>query len=98
MIIVIAQLSVKPGKKAEVFALAQDLIAATRAEEGCISYTLLDDPADAGSCSFVEEWSDKQALKKHFTTPHIQKWREQSADLFAGQTVIKLYEAEKTTL
>lgn len=98
MIIVIAQLSVKPGKKAEVFALARDLMTATRAEQGCISYTLFDDPSDEGSCSFVEEWSDKQALQNHFTTPHIQKWREQSKDLFAGTMVIKLYEAQATTL
>ena len=98
MLVVMAQLTVKPGKKAELFGLAKELIAATRAEEGCVSYSLLDDPYDESVCTFVEEWVDRQALERHFGTPHIKAWREKSADLMAGKMAIKLYQAEATKL
>lgn len=98
MLVVIATLTVKLEKKAELFALAQDLITATRAEQGCISYVLLDNPYNAGICIFLEEWADKQALERHFTTPHIREWRQKSAELLAGKTDIKLYQGEETKL
>lgn len=97
MVIVIAKMRVKPGKKAEIFALAQDLITATRAEEKCISYELLDDPYDDSSCVFVEKWTDKEALVQHLTTPHINEWRQKSVNLLAEKTAIELYQSEEIT-
>ena len=98
MIVVHAKVNVKQGKKVELFAAAQALMAATRLEEGCISYVLLDDPSDETSCMFVEEWTDKAALQRHGTTPHIAEWRQQSAELVSGKSVLRLYEAEPTKL
>ena len=98
MLVVIAELRVKPEKKAELFLLAKELISATRAEEGCISYSLLDDPYNDCACAFVEEWVDKQALERHFGTPHIRAWRQNSAELLDAKPVIKLYQADATTL
>ena len=95
MVIVIAKMTVKPGKKAEIFALAQDLIVATRAEEECISYELLDDPYDVSSCAFVERWTDKEALVQHLKTPHINVWRQKSVNLLAEKTAIQLYQSEE---
>ena len=95
MVIVIAKMTVKPGKKDEIFAWAQDLITATRAEEKCISYELLDDPYDDSRCSFVEKWLDKEALVQHLKTPHINVWRQKSVDLLAANTDIQLYQSEE---
>lgn len=98
MLVVIAKLTIKAGKKTELLALAQELITATRAEQGCISYALLDDPQYIGTCVFLEEWTDKPALAQHLTTPHISKWRQDSKELLAGKTMIKLYQAEEAKL
>jgi len=98
MLVVIAKLAVKPGNKAELLALAHELITATRAELGCISYALLDDPQDAGACVFLEEWTDKPALAQHLTTAHISEWHQKSKELLAGKTMIKLYQAEEAKL
>ncbi|MBP2626193.1 MAG: Antibiotic biosynthesis monooxygenase [Firmicutes bacterium] len=98
MLVVIATLTVKSGKKAELFAFAQDLITATRAEQGCISYVLLDNPYDAGVCVFLEEWADKQALERHLTTSHIREWRQKSAELLTGKIDVKLYQGDETKL
>jgi len=98
MIVVLAKLTVKEGKKAELFELARPLMAATRQEAGCVSYTLMDDWSDPARCVFVEEWTDKKALQQHTATPHIKEWRQKSRDLLAAPTEIKLYEAEETAL
>lgn len=98
MIVVVAKFMVKPEKKAELLALAKDLIANTLLEAGCISYTLLEDPYIDGGMVFLEEWVDKQALERHFTTAHIAEWRQKSADLKHGPSVINLYQAETTKL
>jgi quinol monooxygenase YgiN len=98
MIIVMAAQTVKAGKKQDVLALAQPLMAATRKEAGCVSYTLFDDPGDPQRLVFVEEWLSKEALKQHLATPHIAEWREKVKDLRAAPTVIKLYEGQETTL
>ncbi|WP_312518343.1 putative quinol monooxygenase [Anaerospora sp.] len=98
MLIVIAELTIKPEKKAELFTFAQALITATRAESECISYELLEDPYNAANCMFVERWTDKKALEQHQQTPHISLWRQQSLPLLADKTVIKLYQSEEVPL
>ncbi len=98
MIVVAATLTVKPGRKDTLFAFAKPLMAATRKEDGCFSYTLFDDPTDPSRCMFFEEWRDKAALQQHMKTDHIALWRQQSKDLLAAPTAIKLYEAEETKL
>ncbi|OAM92273.1 Quinol monooxygenase YgiN [Pelosinus fermentans] len=95
MVIVIARQTLKPGKKAELFALAKDVIAATRKEEKCISYELLDDPYADNRCAFVEKWVDKEALAEHLKTPHLTAWRQKSANLLAEKTTIELYQSEE---
>jgi len=98
MVIVISKLTVKPGKKQELLSAAKELIAATREEAGCISYSLLDDPHKNDRCVFVEEWTNKEALEHHFTTPHIAKWRQESKELLAAKSDLSLYQADKITL
>lgn len=95
MIIVIAKVSVKPECKQELLSLAKGVIAATRAEEGCISYTLLDNTYDPGGCLFVEEWADLPALQKHAGSAHILEWRKQSRDLLTAKTTVTVYQGEK---
>jgi quinol monooxygenase YgiN len=97
MIIVIAKFKIKPGKKAELLAAAKELIAATRQEAGCVSYSLLEDSQVEDSFTFLEEWVDKAALQNHFTTPHIAEWR-QKTDNLRERTALTLYQAEETKL
>ena len=95
MVIVMAKVSVKPGKKAELLEMAKAVIAATRKEEGCVSYVLLDNTYDPGGCLFVEEWTSKEALKQHAASAHIAEWRKNSADLLSAKTMVKLYQGDE---
>ena len=98
MIIVIAKVFVKPEKKQELLELARETIAITRTEAGCISYSLLDNPYDPGTCMFVEEWADLPSLQNHAVAPHIAEWRKKSRDLLSEKTAITIYEGEQVKL
>ena len=78
--------------------LAKGVIAATRAEAGCVSYTLLDHTYDPGGCLFVEEWADLAALQKHAASAHISEWRKQSRDLLSAKTTVTVYQGEEVKL
>lgn len=94
MLVVTARFIVKPGKKPELLAAAKKLIDATRQETGCISYSLLEDPYREDGFMFFEEWVDKAALERHFTTAHIAEWRQCAAELREGQSDLTIYQAE----
>lgn len=98
MVIVIAKVSVKPECKQELLTLAKTVIAATNAEEGCLSYILLDNSYDPGSCMFVEEWASLDALRTHAASAHIAEWRKQSKDLLSAKTVVTVYQGEQVAL
>lgn len=98
MIIVLAKVSVIPEKKQDLLTLAESVIATTQAEAGCISYILLDNPYDAGSCMFVEEWADLAALQAHAASPHLAQWRKDSCDLLSAKTDITIYQGDEVKL
>lgn len=98
MVIVLAKVSVKPEKKAELLELAKGVIAETQKEDGCISYVLLDNTYDPGGCRFVEEWASVEALKKHAASSHVAEWRKKSADFLSAKTAITIYQGEAIAL
>lgn len=87
-----ARVQVKADKVEAFIAAAQPCIAASRAEPGCISYTLLQDPSDKTSFCFFEEWKNQQAIDEHFTTAHFKAFGAQLKDLIAGKPAITVYD------
>ena len=69
---VVAVITAKPGSEDAVREAMQGLVAPTRAEEGCLSYSLSESVAAPGTFITVEEWSDPSDLDKHMETEHIQ--------------------------
>jgi quinol monooxygenase YgiN len=86
-----ARLQVKADKVEAFIAAAQLCITASRAEPGCISYTLLQDPYDKAAFLFFEEWKNQQAIDEHFTTPHFKAFGTQLKDFLAGAPTITIY-------
>ncbi|MGV6874267.1 putative quinol monooxygenase [Pseudochelatococcus sp. B33] len=79
MLYVIASIDLKPGGAAALAAPAADVVAATRAEPGCLSYELFVSLSDPERWQFVERWADNDALAAHFNQPHMKTWREISS-------------------
>lgn len=51
------------------------MLAASRAEDGCLTYSYAIDVADPGLVRVFEAWRDLAALQAHFQTPHMAAWR-----------------------
>ncbi|EJN07029.1 putative quinol monooxygenase [Herbaspirillum sp. YR522] len=103
IVTVVAIITAKPGKRDQLLALARANLAAVRAEEGCIEYGLTVDvdgfgpsqaPLGQDSFAFVEKWASEEALRLHFTLPHMTDYRDKSKDLIAERAVHILRSAD----
>ena len=74
MIRVVCKAKLKQGvQKEDYLVLAQEVVAETRKEEGCIMYTLHEDINDPSILTTIEEWVDEEAINLHNTSEHIGK-------------------------
>lgn len=87
MIYVIATLRVRPEKLSTCLDAARAVIAATRKEEGCIFYDLHQSVTDPDQLVFVERWTSREALAKHFDAPHMTPWRAAGAECVVERKV-----------
>jgi len=77
MIGVAAYIMVREGKNEEFIKAANDCIAETRKEEGCISYELFADTENTQRYGFFEKWSTKGHLDAHMKTEHFLEFAKQ---------------------
>lgn len=67
-----------PERIADIRPLLEELVEATRRNDGCIAYDVAEDPFDAGVIRFSELWPDHESLERHLKAPHIAPWRSVS--------------------
>lgn len=71
MIIVQGHIQFDPAAVPALRAAAADIVAATRAEPGCLAYSFAEDVLAPGVVYVVEQWESWAALDAHFKTPHM---------------------------
>lgn len=49
---------------------------ASREEPGCLDYVVCADPHETGRVVVFERWASEDDLRAHFTTPHIDQFRQ----------------------
>jgi quinol monooxygenase YgiN len=57
------------------------VIAASRAERGCLAYAYAEDVLEPGLFRVSEAWTDRAALSAHFETAHMQAWQRERTEL-----------------
>ena len=96
MIHVIAVITAKPGKRAEVLGHFRANVPAVRAEKGCIEYGAAVDADPAlpvqtkyGPDAFVvvEKWESMDALKAHAAAPHMKEYGAKTKELLASRVI-----------
>jgi quinol monooxygenase YgiN len=83
VIYVIAELRVKPGTIDKAIAAARLSVAETVKEDGCISYDMHQSVTDPQRLVLVERWESREALTRHFDTPHFKAWRAAGPEFVA---------------
>ena len=85
---VVAVLKAKPGSEAVLQEALRELVAPTRAEEGCLAYELFQSRSDATTFVTVERWRARGDLDAHMQTPHIAQALRAAADAIDGAPAI----------
>lgn len=75
-VVVLGSMRFPPENLSEIKPHLYELLSATRANDGCISYDAAFDPYDPGLVRFSELWPDMATLRAHLVAPHISPWRE----------------------
>lgn len=74
MIIVSGTATVAPGAIEKARGAMARVIAATRAEKGCLYYSYGLDVMKPDTIIILEYWESWAALEAHFTQPHMAEW------------------------
>lgn len=85
-----AILRAKPGKAHELREELVKMIGPSRAEKGCIEYTLHESAEDPGIFVFYEVWKDEESLKEHIETNHYKEYRKKGELLVETREVYRL--------
>jgi quinol monooxygenase YgiN len=68
------------------------MLAASRAEDGCETYSYGEDVAEPGLIRVFESWRDQAAIEAHFKAPHMAQWRAACAELGVSDRKLFAYE------
>ncbi len=91
MVKVVAKKHVNEGKVEEVVKLYEELVKASRREEGCIKYELYQDEQDSSILAVIEEWDSKNVLEKHMNSEHFTRIVPMIAELTSKKSDINIY-------
>lgn len=81
MIAVIGSFRFPVDRMDEARPLMAAVIAATRAEAGCLAYSYAEDVTDPGLIHVSERWTSRDHLAAHFRTAHMATWSQQRSEL-----------------
>ncbi len=94
MIHVLAIITTKPGKRADVLAAFHRNIPNVHAEAGCIEYGPVVDAEGLGQVAFgpdtfvvVEKWASAEALDAHAKAAHMAAYAAEVRDMIAQRAV-----------
>jgi len=97
MIIVSGALKIDPTDRDAAADLMAVVVAATRAEDGNLSYGFYEDPEEPGSFKIYEEWDNAEAMGGHMGQPHMAEFLGGMGGLKLLGTEIFSHEVTNTT-
>ena len=95
MIIIHANLKVKPDQEQAFLEEAKALILATRAEEGNISYELMKSTEQDHCYTMVELWKDTKATELHNKSEHFTAFVQKAQAILAAPMEVKVFSGEQ---
>ncbi len=70
------------------------MIAASRAEPGCVDYAYAIDLLEPGLIRVSERWASRAHLSAHAASAHMKAWRAAWPEIGVSDRSLRLYEAE----
>ncbi|HVP18949.1 MAG TPA: putative quinol monooxygenase [Spirochaetia bacterium] len=91
-LIIIARAKAMPGKEKDLERALRDVAGLTRAQPGCVSFTVLRGAQDPAVMIGFERWESNEAHDRHLQGAHVQKFLSAVADVLAEPPDIVAYE------
>ncbi|MDQ0200977.1 quinol monooxygenase YgiN [Neobacillus ginsengisoli] len=98
MIIIHAKFHINPAKQDAFLKEIQPLIAASKAENGNISYSLQKDTENENVFTMVEVWQDLQAVASHNSSEHFTAFVSKAKDFLTAPLDVKSFEGQPLKL
>jgi quinol monooxygenase YgiN len=91
-LIVIASAKAKPGKETELERALREVTGPTRAQPGCIQFSLYRSTSDPSTLIGFERWASAAHHQRHLQGAHVQKLMGRLIDILAEPPNIVSYE------
>jgi quinol monooxygenase YgiN len=92
MIVLAGTIRIAPGHREKALPHIRAIVAASRAEPGCIAYSFSFDVNDDHLVHIFECFADRAAREAHRTMPHMDVWRASWAEAGIGDRKMTEYE------
>jgi quinol monooxygenase YgiN len=92
MLLIVGTVRFPADRMAEARPAMARMIAASRAEPGCIAYAYAEDVLEPGLIHIAEAWRDEESLAAHFKADHLASWRASCAMLGAHGRDLRVHE------
>ncbi|MGV9355413.1 putative quinol monooxygenase [Streptomyces misionensis] len=83
-IVLIARMQARTGREQELRDALPALVAATRREEGCLTYVPHEGLGDPGLFVMHEVWQSEEHLRAHSASEHLRRFAELARTLTVG--------------
>jgi quinol monooxygenase YgiN len=91
VLLIVGTIRLPPEKLDEARPVMARMVAASRAEAGCLSYSYAEDVLEPGLIHVTELWRDRAALKRHFASEHLKAWRAAWPALGFGERNLSVF-------
>ncbi|MEI2639432.1 MAG: putative quinol monooxygenase [Microthrixaceae bacterium] len=99
LILVTGTLDFDPAGRDDVIEALKEMMTATRAEDGNVSYTFSADLEDQGRFHVTEKWASQDAVDSHNASPHMSAFLGKLGELGSqGASISAWTGATETTL
>jgi quinol monooxygenase YgiN len=87
-----AKVFIKQGMEADFAEAAKWMIDTTLTEEGCLQYTLYQDPYNPANFFFFERYKNQEAVDKHFAAPYFSEFGNKIGDMTSKPAEIQVWD------
>ncbi len=94
MIIVHGTFPIKSAVRDDALELMRHMAAASREEEGCITYEFYVGLSDPNMLLLFQEWESVDALQGHFETDHMEAFLQELPHMLDGKVATRRYEVK----
>lgn len=95
-VIITSRISIKPDSIEAFIKLAENIIAETKKEKGCLEYYFLQDPFNPSGFFFYEKYKNQESQIFHSEQDYLKDFKKQREPMLQCPPVLNIYKVVST--